>query len=197
MNNLTEKHQASLDSAIKALHERTFFTIYPENPSPEIYGENADKEGREKYKSYLNQNFTELLQENPENWAGQEDSPYTQQNLGIKYPYFSTQTVIDRAEKAFHQWRKVSPLDRAAILVESLDRLRSRFFDIAYATMHTTGQAYMMSFQASGPHAADRALEAIAAGLEEQTRFPQNASWEKPMGKYSLRLNKTWKAVPK
>ncbi|KAA9338910.1 phenylacetic acid degradation protein PaaN [Adhaeribacter soli] len=197
MNNLKEKHQASLDAAIKALHERTFYSIFPENPSPEIYGENADKEGREKYKNTLNKNFAELLQESPENWVGQEESPYTQEKLGVKYPFFSPETLINRAEAAFHQWRKVSPSDRAALLVESLERLRSRFFEIGYATMHTTGQAFMMSFQASGPHAADRALEAVATGLEEQTRYPEQASWEKPMGKYSLRLNKTWKAVPK
>ncbi|HSI90325.1 MAG TPA: phenylacetic acid degradation protein PaaN [Adhaeribacter sp.] len=197
MTNLQEKHQPSLDAAIKALHERKFFTLYPENPSPEIYGENADKEGREKFQGFLNKNYSELLQENPEKWAGQEDSPFMGSALGVKYPYFSPETLTDRAQKAFHQWRKVSPADRAALLVEALDRLKSRFFDIAYATMHTTGQAYMMSFQASGPHAADRALEAIAAGLEEQTRFPQQTDWEKPMGKYSLRLNKTWKAVPK
>ncbi|WP_162425776.1 phenylacetic acid degradation protein PaaN [Pontibacter pudoricolor] len=195
--NLAIKHQTTLDTAVRALHERTFFAHYPENPSPEVYGENADKEGREKYTSRLNNKFGELLQENPESWAGQEDSPYEQQPLGIKYPFFSPETLINRAEEAFHQWRKVKPADRAAILVESLERMRERFFEIAYATMHTTGQAYMMSFQASGPHAADRALEAIASGYEEQTRFPESAEWEKPMGKYNLKLNKSWKAVPK
>ena len=197
MTELKEKHQASLDAAIKALHARTFYTIFPENPSPEVYGETADKEGREKYEHFLNKNYTELLQGEPEKWAGQEESPYTQHALGIKYPYFAPETLVNRTQAAFHQWRKVSPLDRAAILTESLDRLRSRFFEIAYATMHTTGQAFMMSFQASGPHAADRALEAIASGLEEQTRFPEQANWEKPMGKYSLRLNKMWRPVPK
>ncbi|MBC5992473.1 phenylacetic acid degradation protein PaaN [Pontibacter cellulosilyticus] len=195
--NLLNKHQDALNTAIKALHERTFYARYPENPSPEVYGENADKEGREKYKSHLNEKFDELLQQEPEQWVGQEDSPYEQQPLNIKYPYFAPETLVNRAEEAYHQWRKVKPADRAAILVESLERMKERFFEIAYATMHTTGQAYMMSFQASGPHAADRALEAVAAGLEEQTRFPETTEWEKPMGKYNLKLNKTWKAVPK
>ncbi|MCP6503186.1 hypothetical protein NL484_27355, partial [Klebsiella pneumoniae] len=36
-----------------------------------------------------------------------------------------------------------------------------------------------------------------AAGLEEQTRFPERQVWEKPMGKYNLKLNKIWKPVPK
>ena len=63
--------------------------------------------------------------------------------------------------------------------------------------MHTTGQGYMMSFQASGPHAADRALEAIAAGYEELQRFPASALWDKPMGKFNIQLDKEWRAVPK
>ncbi|MFY8036537.1 MAG: aldehyde dehydrogenase family protein, partial [Cyclobacteriaceae bacterium] len=115
----------------------------------------------------------------------------------ITYPIFSTNTLIDRAQNSFHQWRKVSAQDRAGILMESLERVKTRFFEIAYATMHTTGQGYMMAFQASGPHAADRALEAIAAGYEELNRFPSSAIWEKPMGKFNLQLNKEWRAVPK
>ncbi|MHA6247353.1 phenylacetic acid degradation protein PaaN [Pontibacter sp. CAU 1760] len=195
--NLVDKHNSTLEAAVRALHERTFFAHFPENPSPDVYGETADKDGREKYKAQLNRNFDELLQQDPETWVGQEESPYEQQPLGVKYPFFSPETLVTRAEEAFHAWRKVKPADRAALLVEAIERLRGRFFEIAYATMHTTGQAYMMSFQASGPHAADRALEAVAAGYEEQTRFPEAVSWEKAMGKYSLRLNKSWKAVPK
>ncbi len=197
VTNLLDKHQDILKTAVEALHSRSFFAHYPENPSPEIYGEHADKEGREKYRTLLNNKFEELLQENPENWVGQEESPYEQQPLGIKYPYFSVETLVGRAEDAYHQWRKVAPADRAALLVETLENIKGRFFEIAYATMHTSGQAYMMAFQASGPHAADRALEAVAAGYEELNRFPESAAWEKPMGKYNLKLNKSWKAVPK
>ena len=36
--------------------------------------------------------------------------------------------------------------------------------------MHTSGQAYAMAFQAGGPHAQDRALEAIAYAYAEMTR---------------------------
>ncbi len=63
--------------------------------------------------------------------------------------------------------------------------------------MHTTGQGYMMAFQASGPHAADRALEAVASGFEELKRFPETALWDKPMGKYNIQVEKSWKAVSK
>lgn len=194
---LFKKHEQKINDAIKALHERKFYAAYPEHPSPGIYGETADADGQAKFKASLGKRFEELKQSGATSWAGQEESPYLQESLGISYPIFSTQILVDNATKAFHQWRKISAQDRAGILVESLERIKNRFFEIAYATMHTTGQGYMMAFQASGPHAADRAMEAIAAGYEELGRFPSGTQWDKPMGKYSIQLNKEWRAVPK
>jgi phenylacetic acid degradation protein paaN len=192
-----QKHQNALEQAIKALHQRTFFTLYPEFPSPKIYGETADTDGRSKFQNGLGKRFEELLQPDPAAWVGDEESPYLQQPLNIQYPQFDNDELIARASKAFSSWRKVDPKERAGLLAESLEQVKKRFFEIAYATMHTTGQGYMMAFQASGPHAADRALEAIASGLEEQTRFPDSVRWEKPMGKYQIDLQKEWRIVPK
>lgn len=194
---LFEKHKATLDKAIQALHNRTFFAAYPEHPAPAVYGETADADGQQKFKATLDKKFDELHQSDPQSWAGQEESPYLQEPLKISYPVFSAQTLVDRAKAAYHPWRRVEPRERAGILIESLERIKGRFFEIAYATMHTTGQGYMMAFQASGPHAADRALEAIAAGYEELQRFPTRALWDKPMGKFNIQLDKEWRAVPK
>lgn len=194
---LYKKHDTTINKAIQALHERTFFAAFPEHPAPAVYGETADADGQNKFKASLGKKFEELKQSDPEGWVGQEESPYLQEPLKISYPIFSTKTLTDRAKQAFHSWRKVNVHDRAGILVESLERVKARFFEIAYATMHTTGQGYMMAFQASGPHAADRALEAIAAGYEELQRFPNKAVWDKPMGKFNIQLNKEWRAVPK
>ena len=83
------------------------------------------------------------------------------------------------------------------MLIESLERVRARFFELAYTTMHTTGQSFMMAFQASGPHAADRALEAIAVGVQELTRYPKELAFSKPLGKYSLDVQKSWKPISK
>ena len=44
-------------------------------------------------------------------------------------------------------------------------RLNAMSFEMANAVMHTTGQAFPMAFQAGGPHAQDRGLEAVAYGL--------------------------------
>ena len=194
---LFEKHQPLLTKAIEALHNRTFYAAFAEQPSPAVYGDKADAEGQDKFKAYLGKEFEELLQPSPEDWVGQEESPYLQEPLGISYPVYSISVLTERAKKSMVSWRKTSTENRAGILLESLERIKARFFEIAYATMHTTGQGFMMAFQASGPHAADRALEAIAAGYEELQRFPSSAFWEKPMGKFSIQLNKEWRAIPK
>ncbi len=194
---LFEKHQAVLNQAIKALHDRTFYTAFPENPVPAVYGETADADGKAKFTAQCGQKFAELKQTGEDGWAGQEESPYLQEPLRVSYPIFSASNLVERASKALLTWRKQSIESRAGILVESLDRMKSRFFEIAHATMHTTGQGYMMAFQASGPHAADRALEAIAAGYEELNRIPASALWDKPMGKFNIKLKKEWHAVPK
>src|SRR5690349_3069762 len=195
--NLFEKHKSTLDKAVQALHSRTFYAHYPEHPAPAVYGETADADGQNKFRAMLGKKFSELKQTQVSNWDGQEESPYLQEPLRISYPLQSAHVLVENARKAFHVWRKVSSAERAGILVESLERIKARFFEIAYATMHTTGQGYMMAFQASGPHAADRALEAIAAGYEELQRFPSSALWDKPMGKFNIQLNKEWRAVPK
>ena len=194
---LFEKHKAIIDKAVDAIHDRSFFAAYPEHPSPKIYGETADKDGREKFQAGLNKKFEDLLQTDSEAWVGEEKSPYLNKALDILYPAYSAETLVNKANKAWGQWKNLKVDERAAILVESLEGFKSRFFENAYATMHTTGQGYMMAFQASGPHAADRALEALALGYEEQKRFPDQQSWTKPMGKYEIKLAKSWRAVPK
>lgn len=63
--------------------------------------------------------------------------------------------------------------------------------------MHTTGQSFMMSFQASGPHAADRALEAMVASYIELSSFDKEVEWVKDFGKFELKINKDFLAVGK
>ncbi len=192
---LFEKHRAILDRAVQANHERVFFAQYPENPK--AYAEDANAAGLLKFQNSMNTDFSELEQAQPLRFEGEEISPYLQIGLGIRYPVFADKIVVERAKTAFQSWRKLSIADRSGLLIESLERMKARFFEIAYATMHTTGQSFMMSFQASGPHAADRALEAIAMGYEELTRFPAETTWTKPMGKFDLSVKKSWRPIPK
>jgi phenylacetic acid degradation protein paaN len=54
-----------------------------------------------------------------------------------------------------------------------------------------------MSFQAGGPHAQDRALEAIAYAYDEMARVPERVLWEKPAKPEALRIEKRYRIVPR
>ncbi len=190
-----DQHQSILQTAIKANQNREYFAQYPENPK--AYGEQAQAKGLADFQQMMNTDFSELLQTNPLRFEGEEVSPYLQLGLGIRYPVFADKILIKNALQTAPQWAQTTINERAGILIECLEQIKNRFFDIAYATMHTTGQSFVMSFQASGPHANDRALEAIAMAYTELTRFPQTATWEKPMGKSNITLHKTWSPIPK
>ncbi len=192
---LYEKHKSFIDKALEAINHRTFYAAYPENPK--AYGEDGINNGKILFEARLNKKFDRLLNDAISGWVGEEISPYTQEALGIQYPTYFIDSTIQHSKRAMQAWKKTTPQERAGILVETLERIKTHFFEIAYATMHTTGQSFIMSFQASGPHSLDRAMEPIALGLHELTRFPHEVVWEKPMGKFSVKLQKTFNAIPK
>lgn len=191
---LRAAHQATLDAAMRANAERTFHAHWPEAPSGKIYGETANDEALARFQSQLNSRFDRLGQ--AEAWLGEETSPYGFA-LGITYPAIDVDTLVARASAAQTAWQSLTPVDRAAILVEALERGAKSFFEIGYATQHTTGQGFVMAFQASGPHAFDRALEATALGLAAQTSFTSGVLWTKPMGKISVSIDKSYRLVPR
>lgn len=180
---LYNRHEKLLNDAIEAVNARKFWAAYPEPPSKRIYGEEAPEEGLKAFQAQLGNSYKMLLSNDGEVVVN-ETSPYTLEPLNIKYPAFNDPaSYVKKADEVFESWRKTDVYTRAGILVEALEGIKNRFFEVAYATMHTTGQSFVMSFQASGPHSNDRALEAIAIGLEEQTRFPAEVDWVKPMGR--------------
>ena len=192
MNNSLKER---LEAAYAAQQSRTYYAAWPE--SPRAYDEDGMAKGLSAFQSLLTQNFTELLQDGSEGWLGDEVSPYMMTGLGVQYPKFTPEVLIANATSAQKVWSKTAADVRAAILVDALDRVALRFFEIAYATMHTTGQSFMMSFQASGPHANDRALEVLSMAYHELQRFPSDVTWVKNMGKFDLTLQKNYKAIPK
>jgi phenylacetic acid degradation protein paaN len=198
MNNsstLFEKHRATLEAALEALKVRTYYSPYPENPR--AYAEDADAKAKAWISGVMNNNYEALDASGASDWVGEEVSPFLQTGIGVQYPAFSPEALLKNASSVQTEWAKTSLQVRTGLLIEALDRVKGRFFDIAYATMHTTGQSYMMSFQASGPHANDRALEAIAMGYREISSVPEKAEWVKNLGKFDLKMDKNWKAVPK
>lgn len=188
---LFEKYETLVESAIEAVHKREHYTPFPEMPSPADYGEGEETAQKAAFEAQLGAKF-EHLQQNSNSWLeGDEESPYTGKALKISYPVFSdVEGYIAASQNSIEKWKLSDAKTRAGVLVETLQQLKSHFYELAFATMHTTGQSYLMSFQASGPHAADRALEAIALGYAELTRFPDRISWEKPAGKFNLKMEK-------
>ncbi len=195
--NLFEKHSELLNKASKAIVDRGFFTPYPEHFK--AYPEEGHELGKNAFDQRLNSKFDSLHQANESSvqWAGFENSPYTRQDLGITYPVLKTDELISNAQHAMGEWRNTSIQKRFGILAESIQRIEKIYFEMAYATMHTTGQSYIMAFQASGPHAADRALESLVMSYNELNKYTGEKDWIKSMGKIELNVHKKFKAVPK
>ena len=185
-----------LEQAVAATADRGYFSAFPESPSPRVYGEGAAEAGRAAYEAHLGGRFA-LDQAGTVGWVGAERSPFGPE-LGVTYPLADLDVLLGAARAAVPAWRDAGPLVRAAVCVEIVKRINARSFEIANAVMHTSGQAFVMAFQAGGPHAQDRALEAVAVAYAEQTRVPPVARWEKPQGKRPpLRMEKTFTVVPR
>ncbi len=191
---LVERNVSVLERAIAANAERNYWSPFPE--TPKAYGENALAEGKEAFEGYLDAQFP-LEQTGTVDWAGREVSPYGRA-LGITYPVADLDVLLAAMEEATTSWRGAGVEARAAVVAEILSRVNARSTEIAEAVMHTTGQAPAMAFQAGGPHAQDRALEAVGWALAEMRRVPAEARWEKPQGKRPpLRLQKRFTIVPR
>ncbi|WP_371323694.1 phenylacetic acid degradation protein PaaN [Dechloromonas sp. ZY10] len=178
---LLEKHRATLDGALSAIASRGYWSAYPEMPSPKLYGETAPEDGKKAYEAHLGQRF-ELGQPGQKDWHGGEKSPYGVE-LGVQYPVCDIEALIAAGEAAMGGWQRIGADGRAGVCLEILQRLNQQSFELAHAVMMTTGQGWMMAFQAGAPHAQDRGLEAVAYAYREQAFVPAETVWEKPQGK--------------
>lgn len=185
-----------LADAAAALESRSFYARYPDSPSPRVQGEGAAEAGLAAYQGHLGQPFDLGEQPGTGESVGSEVSPYGPA-LGVRYPQLDVDAALSAAPTAMRDWRDAGPRNRAAVCVEIVDRLHRRSFEIAHAVMHTSGQPFVMAFQAGGPQAQDRALEAIVAGLVEQERIPAAARWEKPGRDAPLVMAKEYVCVPR
>ena len=193
---LFERHQALLEQALKAIAERGYWSAFPESPSPKVYGEGAAEAGKAAFDALLNKPFPLALPA-ADGTVGAERSPYGFP-LGIAYPKVDLDALFAAIAKAEPAWRKAGPEAWVGISLEILARINKRSFEIAHAVMHTTGQAFVMAFQAAGPHAQDRGLEAVAYAWDQMRRVPAKAYWEKPQGKNEpLKMEKRYRIVPR
>lgn len=193
---LFTKHEATLDRALAAIETRGYWSPFAEMPSPKVYGETANADGEAAFQAHLGKTF-ELDQPSTGETVGSERSPFGI-DLDIHYPKSSPDALIQAASKAQAAWRAAGPRAWVGVSLEILTRLNRASFEIGYSVMHTTGQAFMMSFQAGGPHAQDRALEAVVYAWDQLRRIPAEAHWEKPQGKNPpLAMQKRFAIVPR
>ncbi|MDT0436869.1 MULTISPECIES: phenylacetic acid degradation protein PaaN [Streptomyces] len=190
-------HRPTLDQALEAIRTRAYWSPHPEHPK--AYGENGSLDaaaGKAAFEALLDTRM-DLGQPGTDDWTGAEQSPYGVA-LGVTYPHADPDVLLPAMRAGQPAWRDAGPEVRAVVCLEILKRISDRTHEFAHTVMHTSGQAFMMAFQAGGPHAQDRGLEAVAYAYAEQVRTPGSAEWSKPQGKRDpLTLTKTFTTVPR
>lgn len=193
---LFTKHEDTLQKALAAIETRGYWSPFVEMPSPKVYGETASADGEAAFKALLNKTF-EIDQPSTGETVGAEVSPFGFP-LNVRYPKADPDALISAAAAAQRDWRLAGPQAWIGVCLEILARVNRASFEIGYSVMHTTGQAFMMAFQAGGPHAQDRALEAVVYAWDQLRRIPADAHWEKPQGKNPpLAMHKRYTVVPR
>ncbi|CAM5554754.1 putative Alpha-ketoglutaric semialdehyde dehydrogenase [Streptomyces afghaniensis 772] len=194
---LIARHRSTLDQALEAIRTRAYWSPHPEHPK--AYGENGSLDaaaGKAAFDALLGSRL-DLGQPGTDDWVGGETSPYGI-DLGVTYPHADLDVLLPAMKAGQRAWRDAGAEQRAVVCLEILKRINDRTHEFAHAVMHTSGQAFMMAFQAGGPHAQDRGLEAVAYAYVEQVRTPDNAEWTKPQGKRDpLAMTKQFTPVPR
>ncbi|MFI1990316.1 phenylacetic acid degradation protein PaaN [Actinoplanes sp. NPDC020271] len=187
-------HRELLERAIAAAAARDYWSAFPESPSKSVYGEDAAPAGERAFAALLGKPFP-IEVPGASGSVSTEHSPYGIE-LAVSYPKADPLALVAAARATIPAWRAVGPQGRAGIAAEILKRINARIFEMAHAVQHTSGQAFVMAFQAGGAHAQDRALEAIAYALAATTRMPAQTSWSKPQrGGDPLSMTKTGTVV--
>jgi phenylacetic acid degradation protein paaN len=197
-NELFERHRETLEQAVTATRTREYYSAYNESPSPRVYGEGAAGEGKSAFEAFAGTTFP-LSTPGASGTVATEKSPFGFP-LDVSYPRMTPDGVpvlVDSASAGLRDFRDAGPAARVGVCLEILSRLHARIFELANAVQHTSGQAFVMAFQAGGAHALDRALESVAYAYDEMTRIPARAVWEKPGKGEPLRMEKTFTAVPR
>ncbi|HEU5045963.1 MAG TPA: phenylacetic acid degradation protein PaaN [Nocardioidaceae bacterium] len=197
-NDLFATHEEMLTRAVEASRTRDFYSAFNESPSPRVYGEEAAGDGKRAFEAHSGATF-QVSAPGSEGTVATEKSPFGFA-LEVSYPRVAPSGVdalVAAAGAGLKAFRDPGPRARVGICLEILHRLHGRIFELANAVQHTSGQAFVMAFQAGGAHALDRALESVAYAWTAMTQVPETAVWEKPAKGEPLRMEKTFTVVPR
>jgi phenylacetic acid degradation protein paaN len=198
MSDLFEKHRETLEAAVRATRTREHYSAFNESPSPRVYGETAAAEGQAAFEAWRGTTFP-LDTPGAAGTVATEKSPFGFE-LDVSYPRVTPDGVdalLAAAGAGLRAFRDAGVEARVGVCLEILHRIHGRIFELANAVQHTSGQAFVMAFQAGGAHALDRALESVAYAYAEMTRTPTTVVWEKPGRGEPLRMEKTFTPVPR
>jgi phenylacetic acid degradation protein paaN len=197
MSDYCTRHSATLAKALDACEKRYSWTAYPESPSSKIHGTEKPLAGKARFEAMLGQDYP-LQQPGEIGRTGAEISPYTGEPLGVTYPKMDVDVLFDAIRQGMGDWRKTTAENRIGICLEILDRCADQLFENAHATMHTSGQSYIMAFAGSGANALDRGLEALAYAHKAMADVPATAHWERQFGKGgAAKLDKQYRLMPR
>ena len=116
----------------------------------------------------------------------------------MRYPRADPEVLFTAINSARPAWAAATPEARVGVCLEILQRCGEQLFENAHATMHTSGQSYVMAFAGSGANALDRGLEALAYAHKAMQDVPATAHWERKFGRDGVAsLDKRYRLVPR
>ncbi|GAB5412751.1 MAG: phenylacetic acid degradation protein PaaN [Congregibacter sp.] len=191
------QHQEKFDHALRACTTRESYSGWPENPSSKLHGEEKPRTAKAAFEAMLGKPF-EIDQPAEIGRLGAEVSPYTGEALGVTYPQVDVPALFESVEEAMPAWAKASPETRVAVCMDILERCGDQLFENAHATMHTSGQSYVMAFAGSGANALDRGLEALVYAHKAMQDVPKQGRWQRQFGRDGIAdLEKHYRIVPR
>lgn len=193
-DDLLGRHLPALREAVEAARSRRYHSRYPERITDAGYGDDPVAAGEVAFTALVERGLR-LHQPTTGGRVPGEASAQGPQ-LELTYPAVEPDALIAAARAALPAWRDAGPDLRAALCLEVLDRLGARAHELGQAVHRTTGQPLVMAFQAGGPHALDRGLEAVAYAWDAMTRHAAEVTWEKP-GKRPTVMEKRFHVVPR
>lgn len=190
-----DRHVARLDAADEACRTRAAFTPFVESPSGKLHPEGAKERSLAWFEGVRGGRIEDT---GPGAFAvADERSPYDDSPLGVSYAFGSPDAVFAATSGAWPAWRRASIEARLGVCLEALDRLAAAIFENTFATMHTTGQAFMMAFAGSGANSLDRGLEALVYARRAMADVAPSASFVRRFGPNEVRLEKRYRLVPR
>ncbi len=198
--NLFDKHRERFERAMQACDTRECWSPFPEMPNKVPDAVNAQARGKRAFEAHLNRPFVLDQAGLHADTArlGNEVSPYTGAPLGITYAQAGLDVLFAAAEAAIGQgWGAAEPETRVGVLLEVIERLYQRIFEVSFAVMHTAGQSFNMSYAGSGVNALDRGIEALVYAHRAMAGVTRRATWTRQFGAAGITLDKTYRLMPR